>query len=265
MAWSTYMIARVVKHCLREGAAMGANTGAYLSLHTADPGLTGASEVVVGGSSYTRQAVNGTGTFPTVTGDTVTNSAAAINFTLMPACTVTHVGLWDTVGPVTGNFIMGQSIDAQQVVNANDTFGFATSALTLSLAATRGYSTYLGIQLLKHVLLQATFGQPAALGLALHTADPAETGANEVTGGTYLRQVPSFANAAAGVKALNAIADFTLMPACTVNYISVWDNITNASGNCLFIQTVAALAKTVNALNTFRVPGAAAGFQVTIS
>lgn len=266
MAWSSYMILRTVKHCLREGAAMGANAGAYLSLHTADPGLTGASEVVVGGSSYARQAVNGTGTFPTVTGDTVTNSAAAINFTLMPACTVTHVGLWDTVGPVTGNFICGQAIDAQQVVNAGDTFSFATSALTLSLAGTRGYSTYLGIQLLKHILLQATFGQPAALGLSLHTADPGETGASECTGGAgpYARQTPSFANASAGVKALNAIADFPGMPACTVNYIGVWDQIA-VGGNFLFGQTVAALAKTVNAGNTFRVPGSAAGFQVTLS
>lgn len=262
MAWSSYMILRTVKHCLREGAAMGANAGAYLSLHTADPGLTGASEVT--GGTYARQAVNGTGTFPTVTGDSVINSAAAINFTLMPSCTVTHVGLWDAL--TTGNFIMGQTLDAQQVVNAGDTFTFPTSSLTLSLAGTRGYSTYLAIQLLKHVLLQATFGQPAALGLSLHTADPGETGASECTGGAgpYARQTPSFANAALGVKALNAQVDFAGMPACTVNYIGLWDQIA-VGGNFLFGQTAAALGKVVNAGNTFRVPGTAAGFQVTIS
>lgn len=262
MAYSTYMIARIVKHCLREGAAMGANADCFISLHTADPGLTGTSEVT--GGTYTRQDVSGTAVFPTVTGDSVLNSAAAINFTLMPACTVTHVGIWDTV--TTGNFIGGQALDAQKVVNAGDTFSFPTSSLTLSLAGTRGYSTYLGIALLKHVLLQATFGQPAANGVSLHTADPGETGASEATGGAgpYARQTPSFANASGGAKALNAAINFTGMPACTVNYVGIWDQIA-VGGNFLFGQTVAALAKTVNAGDTFQIPGTGAGLTVTIS
>ncbi len=264
MAWSTYMIARVVKHCLREGAAMGANGGAWLSLHTADPGLTGASEVT--GGTYGRQDVSGVAKFPTVTGDSVVNSAAAIDFTLMPACTVTHVGLWDsqTTGG-SNNFIGGAALDASKTVNAGDTFSFPTSSLTLSLAGTRGYSTYLGIALLKHALLQTTFGQPAANGVSLHTADPGETGASEVTGGAgpYARQTPTFANASGGAKALSAALNFTGMPACTVNYVGIWDAA--SAGNFLFAQTVAALAKTVNAGDTFQIPGTGAGLTVTIS
>jgi len=268
MGASNYWKDRICKHILREGAAMGANTGCFVSLHTADPGGTGASEVVVGGSSYTRQSVSGTGTFPTVAGDSVTNSAAAINFTLMPACTVTHVGFWDTIGPVTGNFLHGQILGASKAVNAGDTFQFATSQLTIDYSGTRGYSSYLTIQLLKHLLLQATFGQPATNYVALFTADPGETGAsNEVSGGAgpYARQVPSFANLSAnsGAKLLNAAINYAGMPACTVNYLAIFDAIT--TGNCLVLQTVAALAKSVNAGDTFQIPGTGTGLTVTIS
>ena len=267
MGASNYWKDRVCKHILREGAAMGANTGCFVSLHTADPGGTGASEVVVGGSSYTRQSVSGTGTFPTVVGDSVTNSAAAINFTLMPACTVTHVGLWDTIGPVTGNFLHGQSMTSK-AVNAGDTFQFATSQLTIDYSGTRGYSSYLTIQLLKHLLLQATFGQPAALGVSLHTADPTESGASECSGGAgpYARQAPSFANLAgnSGAKLLNTVINYAGMPACTVNYIGIWDQIA-VGGNFLLGQTVAALAKAVNAGDTFQIPGTGTGLTVTIS
>jgi hypothetical protein len=177
---------------------------------------------------------------------------------------VTHVGLWDA--QTVGNFVCGQALDAQKSVNAGDTFNFPTSSLTLTLAGTRGYSTYLAIQLLKHILLQATFLQPAANGVSLHTADPGETGASEVTGGTgpYARQTPSFANAVAGAKALNAAINYAGMPAVTVNYVGIWDQIA-VGGNFLFGQTVAALAKVVNAGDTFQIPGTGAGLTVTIS
>jgi len=263
MGASNYWKDRVCKHILREGAAMGANAGCFASLHTADPGGTGASEVT--GGTYGRQSVSGTGTFPTVVGDSVTNSAAAINFTLMPACTVTYVGFWDAV--TTGNFLHGQSMTSKGV-NAGDTFQFATSQLTIDYSGTRGYSSYLTIQLLKHLLLQATFGQPAANGVSLHTADPGETGASECTGGAgpYARQTPSFAalSAGTGAKLLNTVINYTGMPACTVNYIGIWDQIA-AGGNFLVAQTVAALSKTVNAGDTFQIPGTGTGLTVTIS
>lgn len=247
---------------------MGANAGCYASLHTADPGGTGASEVPSGGGSYARQSVSGTGTFPTVVGDSVTNSAAAINFTLMPACTVTHVGFWDSGTYGAGNFLHGQILGASKAVNAGDTFQFATSQLTIDYSGTRGYSSYLTIQALKHLLLQATFAQPAANYVALFTADPGETGvSNECTGGAgpYARQVPTFAalSAGTGAKLLNTAINYAGMPACTVNYVGIFDAVT--VGNFLFAQTVAALGKTVNAGDTFQIQGTGTGLTVTLS
>jgi len=49
----------------------------------------------------------------------------------MPACTVTHVGIWDAES--SGNFLMGGSLDASKVVNAGDTFTIAAGDLDVSV------------------------------------------------------------------------------------------------------------------------------------
>ena len=66
-----------------------ATTGALpttVSLHTADPGNTGASEV--SGVAYARQAIAFTVT------DGAADSNAQITFTVPAGTTVTHVGYW---------------------------------------------------------------------------------------------------------------------------------------------------------------------------
>lgn len=97
----------------------------YLSLHTADPGATGASEVT--GGTYVRQAV------PKVASSsgTYTNNAN-IDFTLMPACTVTHAGLWSA--STTGTYYWGSALGASKATNAGDTFRVPTSSMTCTFA-----------------------------------------------------------------------------------------------------------------------------------
>jgi hypothetical protein len=71
--------------------------------------------------------------------------------------------------------------------------------------------------------------------IALHTADPGETGTNEATGGSYARQQADFAAAASGTLQNNANIDFASMPAVTGNGIvgwSAWDAV--SAGNCLW-------------------------------
>ena len=71
-------------------------------------------------------------------------------------------------------------------------------------------------------------GGPAysAWWVSLHTADPGETGANEVSGGSYARQTITFNAAASGLVDNVAQEDFTSMPAVTVTHIGVWDSAT---------------------------------------
>lgn len=98
----------------------------YCSLHTADPGETGASEVT--GGSYARQNVGAS--FATAASGSV-SSSASISFTDMPAATVTHVGIWDAASA--GNFLWGATLSASKSTNAGDTFTIASGDLTFSL------------------------------------------------------------------------------------------------------------------------------------
>lgn len=96
----------------------------YVSLHTADPGITGASEVT--GGSYVRQL----GSFGAAASGAIANDAG-VSFTLMPAVTVTHAGIWDAESA--GNFIWGGALTASKVVNSGDTFTIPTGDLDVSL------------------------------------------------------------------------------------------------------------------------------------
>lgn len=58
--------------------------------------------------------------------------------------------------------------------------------------------------------------------LGLNTTSPGQTGANEVTGGSYARQTLTFAAAASGVATSSDAQNFTSMPSTTIDYFSIW-------------------------------------------
>lgn len=90
MATSTVLANRILDSVLR-GIAWVTVPGVRLSLHTADPGLTGTNEVVGGG--YARQT-------PVYGAAAASQSAlsSAVSFTNMPAGLVSHVGIWSSDG-----------------------------------------------------------------------------------------------------------------------------------------------------------------------
>src|SRR5688572_11998217 len=95
----------------RETAALAVTaTGAYISLHTADPSTTGASEATGGSPAYARKLTTWTGgsSDGAVPGSEVTFDAAA--------GTYTHFGIWSTV--TTGTFIGGGSLNASATLGA---------------------------------------------------------------------------------------------------------------------------------------------------
>jgi len=55
-----------------------------------------------------------------------------VDFTLMPACTVTHLGLWDASSA--GNFLWSGSLAASKTVNSGDTFTFLSGNVTATSA-----------------------------------------------------------------------------------------------------------------------------------
>ena len=89
-------------------------------------------------------------------------------------------------------------------------------------------SNYAETKILDHALRNTSWTSPAAHYMSLHSADPAETGANEATGGSYVRQSIAF-----DASYLNSGAiTFTLMPAGTWTHFAIWD--ASSGGNCIW-------------------------------
>jgi len=125
---STYLRNAILNAVFNGGTALGAATAStitpYISLHTADPGLTGANEVV--GGSYARQA----GTFATASTAGSISNTSVISFTNMPATTVLYAGAWDAA--TSGNFLFRAAISVSKTTNAGDTFQIAVGNITFT-------------------------------------------------------------------------------------------------------------------------------------
>jgi hypothetical protein len=102
-------------------------SGCFVSLHSADPGDTGTSEVV--GGAYARQAA----TF-TNTGANPTTSAnsAIVSFPAASAAwgTLPFFGVWDAL--TGGNFRGSGALTPAAVVNIGDQARFLAGALTVT-------------------------------------------------------------------------------------------------------------------------------------
>lgn len=104
-------------------------TTAFVSLHTGDPGNTGASEVASAGG-YARQAVAFTKT-PGPTSTVATNTLIiTYSAATAPWGTITYFGIWDAVSG--GNFRGGNVMNTPKTVNVADTARFAAGALTIT-------------------------------------------------------------------------------------------------------------------------------------
>ena len=104
-------------------------TTAYVSLHTADPANTGASEV--SGSAYARQ---GPITFANAGANpTVASNAAIVTFPTATAGwgTVSYFGIWDAA--TAGNFRGSGALTTPKPVNTGDTPRFIANAMTITV------------------------------------------------------------------------------------------------------------------------------------
>lgn len=103
-------------------------TTAYVSLHTGDPGNTGATEV--SGGAYARQ---GPITFANAGANpTVSSNSAIVTFPVATGSwgTVAYFGVWDAV--TAGNFRGSGAVTTPKAVNNGDTARFIAGALTIT-------------------------------------------------------------------------------------------------------------------------------------
>lgn len=80
----------------------------YVSLHTSDPGTTGAGEV--SGNRYARQHINMTNGINT----------EVVDFIDMPGVEVSFTGLWDA--PTGGHFLWGGPLTTTKSLDIGDIF-----------------------------------------------------------------------------------------------------------------------------------------------
>lgn len=124
MSLSDFAENELLDALLNNGSFAGGAT-VYVSLHTADPGEDGSNEV--SGGSYARQASGGF----SAASSGATDNDANIDFAVMPAETITHVGIWDASSA--GNFLIGGALSAQKTTNAGDTFRLPAGDLDVTV------------------------------------------------------------------------------------------------------------------------------------
>lgn len=95
----------------------------HVSLHTADPGTTGANEVV--GGAYARKAV----TWNSASGGSLDDSSVAA-FDVPASTTITHFGLW--TASAAGTFVAGGALSAAEAYGVAGTYTFSDLDLTLT-------------------------------------------------------------------------------------------------------------------------------------
>jgi len=100
---------------------------AYVSLHTADPGATGTSEVTGGSPAYARIAITWT-----AASASATSNSAQIVFNVPTGVTIRYIGYWSAV--TAGTFYGSRILDAAQTYTSQGTYTLAIGAISESVA-----------------------------------------------------------------------------------------------------------------------------------
>lgn len=107
----------------------------------------------------------------------------------------------------------------------------------------------------------AMLGTYTTFYAAAFTANPGETGTNEVTGGTYARVQGTFGAASGGVRQLSSNVDLNIPAGTTVTHIG-W--FTAATGGT-FIGPTDTVDETFAAAGVFRILAASTSLSLTDS
>ena len=138
MAVSTYLANLMLDAGMR-GAAPAVPDKLYVSLHTADPGKTGAGEVTPEAwPAYARQdatAGGGLGAAFLPAADSSTSNKQKLLFPALDGADpveVTHFGVWTDVGG--GTYLYGGELEKVRTIETSDEAVIYAGSLTLSVA-----------------------------------------------------------------------------------------------------------------------------------
>lgn len=200
-------------------------SAAYWSLHTGDPGSTGANE----------HSGDGYGTRPAMEFDAVASQASQnTNAEVQPTATgdwsqSTYAGLFDAA--TGGNFLLGAQLTTAKTVLSGEQARMAIGEFDVSLTGMDEFGTTTLDNMLK-ALLNNTALQITQAYLSLHSASPGQTGANELSGNGYARLAASFGAAAA--KAISNDTELLFAEATTSDWTAashwgLWSALTDGT------------------------------------
>lgn len=135
---STYTKNNILK-ALLQGTALPLPAGTYVSLHTADPGATGANEVTVGAfPAYVRRKAEGAGAMGTGWTTATAGSSSNTNQLTYPSnngagsVTVTHFAIWDALSG--GNCINSAALTTSRTLAVSDILVFDVGSLVVTVS-----------------------------------------------------------------------------------------------------------------------------------
>jgi hypothetical protein len=135
---STYTKNNILK-ALLQGTTFPLPTGTYISLHTADPGATGANEVTTGAMpAYVRRKAEGAGALGTGWSTPTTGVSTNANQLTFPSnngagvVTVTHFAIWDAL--TAGNCLESAALSTSRALSVGDILVFDIASLSVTVS-----------------------------------------------------------------------------------------------------------------------------------
>lgn len=135
---STYTKNNILK-ALLQGVTMPLPTGTYVSLHTADPGATGASEVSTSDwPGYVRRKAEAAGALGSGWTTPSTGTSSNTNQLTFPSqngainVTVTHFAIWDAA--TSGNCLDSAALTTPRTLAPGDIIVFDIGSLTVTVS-----------------------------------------------------------------------------------------------------------------------------------
>jgi hypothetical protein len=135
---STYTKNNILKALLR-GTTFPLPTGTYISLHTADPGVTGSDEVsLVAWPAYVRRHAEAGGAIGAGWTTATTGVSTNVNQITFPSndgaapITITHYAIWDA--STSGNCLESAALTTPRLLSVGDILVFDLASLSVTVS-----------------------------------------------------------------------------------------------------------------------------------
>lgn len=197
--------------------AYSAPAAVYLALYTSATTDAGGGTAVSGGG-YARKSI----ALSAASGGASRNTNT-IQFTNMPAVTVTHAAIFDAL--TGGNMLWHGSLTASKTVAAGQTLTIDPNDLEIGFASGSAATEYLQNKIIDRLLRAQTYTAGTIYQALLSSS-------GEVSGGSYARQAVTFVAPTDGETSNSADVDYLSLPAVTVEKAALYDALTGGNKLC---------------------------------